>query len=112
MVPIGYGKERCQDGQAKVTGTTKVFREAQMNMLPAVRMGVAMIAVAVMLPSQAAESESGSVCIAPVFEKPDGMSAPGLFCESGKLSVRIDTQPVVAFPLISERHGTFESRRA
>lgn len=65
--------------------------------------------IAVMLPSaafsQAAESETGSLCIAPVFEKPDGMSAPGLFCESGKLSVRIDTQPVVAFPLISEQHG-------
>jgi hypothetical protein len=57
---------------------------------------------------QAAESETGSVCIAPVFEKPDGMSAPGLFCESAKLSLKIDTQQAVPFPLISEQHGTYQ----
>jgi hypothetical protein len=66
-------------------------------------MGVAVLhAVAF---GQAAEPESGSVCIAPVLEKPDGRSAPGLFCESAKLSLKIDTQLAVPFPLIPEQHG-------
>jgi hypothetical protein len=71
----------------------------------------AVVAIAAVLPGvvfgQAAETESGSVCIAPVLEQPIPRSAPGLFCESAKLSVRIDTQPAVSFPLISERHGAY-----
>jgi hypothetical protein len=57
---------------------------------------------------QTAEPESWSVCIAPVLEKPDGRSAPALFCESAKLSLKIDTQEAVPFPLISEQHGTYQ----
>ena len=68
--------------------------------------------VAVLLPGvilgQPPESESGSLCIAPVFEKPDPRSGgPGLFCESEKLSLRIDTQQPVLWPMISERGGTY-----
>ena len=79
-----------------------------MNIFLAVLVGVAIIAATV-LPAlafgQAAESETGSVCLAPVFEKPDGRSAPGLFCESAGLSLKIDTQESIPFPLISEQHG-------
>ena len=57
---------------------------------------------------QAAEPESWSVCIAPVFEKPDGMSAPGLSCESKKLSVSFDNQQAMPFPLISEHDGKYQ----
>jgi hypothetical protein len=48
---------------------------------------------------QAAEPGSRSVCIAPLLEVPDGRSAPGLFCESAKLSLKIDAQPAAAWPI-------------
>lgn len=54
---------------------------------------------------QSAEPESASVCVAPVFEKANEMSSPGLFCKSEKLSFKIDTQSSTSFPLISEHHG-------
>ena len=41
----------------------------------------------------------GSVCIAPVPEKPDPRSAPGLFCDSEKLSLRIDKTQAMAWPV-------------
>jgi hypothetical protein len=56
---------------------------------------------------QTAEPESGSLCVAPVLEKPDGRSAPGLFCEPEKLSFKIDLQPAASFQLISEQHGKY-----
>jgi len=72
---------------------------------------LAAVAIAVMLSGvmlgQTAEPESGSVCVAPVPEKPDKRSAPGLFCESEKLSFKIDTQPAASFPFISEQRGTY-----
>jgi len=37
-----------------------------------------------------AEREGGSICVAPAPEKPDPRSAPGLFCNPEKLSLRID----------------------
>ena len=47
-----------------------------------------------------AESGTGSVCIAPVPEKPLPYSAPTIsVCESTKLSVKIDTQKPIAWPI-------------
>jgi len=51
---------------------------------------------------------SGSVCIAPVLEKPILGSAPGLFCESQKLSLRIDTHETVPWPVIPELHENYQ----
>ena len=56
---------------------------------------------------QAPEFRSGSLCIAPILDVADDRSAPGLFCESAKLSLRIDTQQPVLWPMISERDGTY-----
>jgi hypothetical protein len=55
----------------------------------------------VVLLSQAlsAESELGSVCISPVPEKPTNFSAPGFFCDSTKLSLKIDAQQPIAWPI-------------
>jgi hypothetical protein len=39
-----------------------------------------------------AEPETGSVCVAPAFEKSDPRSAPGLSCGAGKLSLQIDSK--------------------
>src|SRR5579871_4003828 len=44
------------------------------------------------LAGSASSGESGSVCIAPVPETPDPRSAPGLFCASEKLSLKIDAK--------------------
>ena len=82
-----------------------------MSMLLAVRVVVAAVMATVppaLAFGQAAASETGSVCIAPVFEKPDGMSAPGLSCESKKLSVSFDNQQAMPFPLISEHDGKYQ----
>ena len=46
-----------------------------------------------------AEPGTGSVCIAPADERPIQASAPGLFCDSEKLSLRIDNQQAVPWPL-------------
>src|ERR1700681_2483225 len=51
-----------------------------------------------MLSGQTREPASRSVCIAPVLKVPDGRSAPGLFCESAKLSLKIDTQQTMPWP--------------
>src|SRR5437016_4859124 len=45
-----------------------------------------------------AESESGSLCIAPALLDAKNASAPGLYCEAEKFSVKIDAQ-VMAWPL-------------
>lgn len=44
-------------------------------------------------------SESGTVCVAPVPEKPSTYSAPGYFCESKKLSLKIDEQQALPWPI-------------
>ena len=44
------------------------------------------------LTGSAFSGESGSVCIAPVPEKPELRSAPGLFCNSENLSLKIDAK--------------------
>ena len=45
-------------------------------------------------------SQTGSLCIAAVSEKPAPFSSPGLFCESEKLSLSIDGQQhVMAWPI-------------
>jgi hypothetical protein len=39
-------------------------------------------------------AESESVCVAPMSWKPTPYSAPGLYCDSEKVSLRIDTRVV------------------
>jgi len=39
----------------------------------------------------------GSLCVAPIPEKPDPRSAPGLNC-AGRISFRIDSRPITAWP--------------
>jgi hypothetical protein len=77
---------------------------------------VAGATIAVLLPGvifgQAAGSEPGSLCIAPVLEKPDGRSSPGLVCDSEKLSLRIDAQPAIPWPKIPEQDGTHRSGKS
>jgi len=60
---------------------------------------VAAVLFSGMLSGQSLGSESTSVCIAPVLEVPDGRSAPGLFCESANLSLRIDRQQPLPWPI-------------
>jgi hypothetical protein len=48
-----------------------------------------------------AESQSGSVCIAPVLKKSIQASAPGLFCESEILSLKIDTRQAMPWPILN-----------
>jgi hypothetical protein len=48
---------------------------------------------------QTTEPGSRTVCITPVLEVPDGRSAPGLFCESAKLSLKIDAQQAMRWPI-------------
>lgn len=45
-----------------------------------------------------AEPEPGSVCIAPVLQPPDPRGSPGLFCDSEKLSLKIDGK-TIAWPI-------------
>ena len=46
-----------------------------------------------------AESEQGSVCVAPVpVEPPSTAGTPELFCHSGNLSLKIDKQQAVSWP--------------
>jgi hypothetical protein len=44
-----------------------------------------------------AQSDSGSICVAPNAAKTPQRCAPGL-CAGGKLSLRIDRQPIQAWP--------------
>jgi hypothetical protein len=56
-----------------------------------------LLIVALIIPSCFAE-ESGSLCIAPAIFDPKNASAPGLYCEAQKFSLKIDAQ-VMAWPL-------------
>lgn len=62
--------------------------------------GVVTLAAILLSSAFPAESETGSVCIAPVPEKPTPFSAPPLsVCDSSKLSVKIDAQEPIAWPI-------------
>ncbi len=65
------------------------------------RRWVALLVAILVTSAFSAESESGSVCVAPVPEKPDKLFSPdaGIVCKPEKLSLRIDTQPAVSWPL-------------
>lgn len=58
-----------------------------------------------LLLSQTAEPELGSVCVAPLEKELGRGSAPGLFCESEKFSLQIDSEPAAAFQRNSEQNG-------
>jgi len=47
--------------------------------------------VVILCPALAAEPSKGSLCIAPIQEKASPVSAPGLNCDSEKLSFKIDS---------------------
>jgi hypothetical protein len=60
-----------------------------------------LILIALALASQPliAEAESGSLCVAPIPDKPPKTAAlPELFCNSGNLSVKIDARTALSFP--------------
>jgi len=63
------------------------------------RISIVILSIAILLkPAFSAESGVGAVCVAPVPEKPMNFSAPGLYCDSAKLSVKIDAQPQLDWP--------------
>ena len=64
------------------------------------RIGVIILLALILLhPAPAAEIGIGSICISPIPEKPTDFSAPGLLCESAKLSVKLDAQQPMAWPI-------------
>lgn len=66
----------------------------------ALRISIVILSVVILAcPAPSSESGAGSVCIAPVPEKPTDTSAPGLHCDSSKLSIRIDVQQPIAWPI-------------
>ena len=46
----------------------------------------------------AADSQHGSICVAPVPKEPPTTSAPYLECPSGKFSLRIDGRQAISWP--------------
>jgi hypothetical protein len=64
------------------------------------RISVTILSVAILLsPALSAESSAGSVCISPIPQKPTNTSAPGLSCDAAKLSMKIDAQQQIAWPI-------------
>ena len=64
------------------------------------RISIVILSVVILVsPAPSAESGEGSVCISPVPEKPTDFSAPGLRCDSSKLSVKINVQQPRAWPI-------------
>ena len=62
--------------------------------------GIVLLIVVLLCSAFSAESELGSVCVAPVPEEPTPYSGPpGLLCESEKLSLRVDTLQPVPWPI-------------
>jgi hypothetical protein len=60
---------------------------------------VALLVTTFLDPSLLAQSQTGSMCIAPFVPDPaDNLSAPGLFCASGKFSLKLDAQPPISWP--------------
>jgi hypothetical protein len=61
---------------------------------------VAVLGILLLCVRSSAESESGTVCIAPFPEKPTPYSAPpGFLCGSEKLSLKIDERQAVPWPI-------------
>jgi hypothetical protein len=61
---------------------------------------MALLTVLILCAPSSAESESGTVCVAPVPERPTPYSAPpGFFCEPGKLSLKLDERQAVPWPI-------------
>jgi hypothetical protein len=61
--------------------------------------GVVLLLVSLLSPAFAAESEFGSLCIAPVPEKPSPFTGLLDICDSAKLSLKIDAQQPIAWPI-------------
>jgi|SRR5712692_1768149 len=60
---------------------------------------IALLIAFLLCPAFSAESEHGSVCVAPVpVEPPSTAATPELFCHSGSLSLKIDKQQAVPWP--------------
>src|SRR5260370_36258696 len=59
----------------------------------------AILIVGMLCPTVSPESRSGSLCVAPVAEKPMPTGAPGLICASEKLSFAIDSLPKRTWPI-------------
>jgi hypothetical protein len=60
---------------------------------------VALLLIFSLCPVFSAESEDGSVCVAPIPVQPPSTAAtPELFCHSGNLSLKIDSQQVFPWP--------------
>ncbi len=59
----------------------------------------AIAVLAMLCPTLSTEPSSGSLCVAPVPEKPIPMAAPGLICAFEKLSFTIDSLPRRAWPI-------------
>jgi hypothetical protein len=67
--------------------------------MTSLKIGTAIL-LALVVRSPAFPGESGSVCIAPVPEKPtQTFVPPGFPCDAAKLSVKIDEQPPIAWPV-------------
>jgi len=60
---------------------------------------IALLTAPLVCPAFSAESEHGSVCVAPVPPEPPSTAATEeLFCHSGNLSLKIDKQQVIPWP--------------
>ncbi len=60
---------------------------------------VFIFAACLMCSSQSAESDSASLCVAPNSDESVVRCAPGL-CGSGKISFKVDDQPVLPWPKV------------
>ncbi len=63
------------------------------------RTGGILCVFAVLLPCSSAPLDTGSVCVAPARFDPKNASAPGLYCEAEKFSLKVDDGQRVAWPL-------------
>jgi hypothetical protein len=59
----------------------------------------AIFIVGMLYPVTSPEPGSGSLCVAPIAERPIPMAAPGLICASEKLSFTIDSLPRKTWPI-------------
>jgi hypothetical protein len=65
--------------------------------------GVILLVVSLLSPAFAGQSESRSLCVAPVPEKPSPVTGLLDICDSAKLSLRIDAQQPIAWPIKESR---------
>ena len=62
-------------------------------------MGLAVLFVAILCPASLAQSENGSICMAPVsYDWPPTRSGIILPCNPDKLSLKIDAQKAISWP--------------